>query len=64
MQVPRLNVELQLQLPACATATAMPDLSCICNYTTAHGNAGSLTPLSEARDGTRILMGTSGVCYH
>ena len=34
MEVPRLGVQLELQLPACARATATPDLS---------GNAGSLT---------------------
>ena len=27
-------------------------------YTTAHGNAGSFNPLSEARDQTRVLMDT------
>ena len=40
MEVPRLGVELELQLPAYATATAtwlQPA------YTTVHGNAGSLT---------------------
>ena len=29
MDVPRLEGELELQLPACTTATAMPDLSCV-----------------------------------
>ena len=29
MEVPRLWVEWELQLPSCAIATAMPDLSCI-----------------------------------
>jgi len=31
-------------------------------YTTAHGNAGSLTKI-EARDQTHIFMDTSQVCY-
>ena len=31
MEVPRLGVESELQLPAYATATAMPDLSCVCD---------------------------------
>ena len=31
MEVPRLSVELELQLPAHATATTMPDLSLICD---------------------------------
>ena len=29
MEVLRLGVKLELQLPACTTATATPDLSCI-----------------------------------
>ena len=43
MDVPRLGVELELQLPAYATAIAMSDPSRLCHYTTAHGNDGSLT---------------------
>ena len=50
MEIPRLGVELELQLPAYATATATWDPSGICDmgsewyfYTTAHSNAGSLT---------------------
>ena len=31
MEVPRLGTEMKLHLPACATATAMPDLSCVCD---------------------------------
>ena len=31
MEAPRLGLELELQLPAYATATAMSDPSCICN---------------------------------
>ena len=31
MEVPRLRVESKLQLPACTTAKAIPDLSRICN---------------------------------
>ena len=42
MEVPRLGVELELQLPADATDTAT--LSHVCKlYTTAHFNTGSLT---------------------
>ena len=46
MEVPSLGVESELKLPAYATARTMWDLSCICvrTYTTAHSNAGSLTP--------------------
>ena len=42
MEVPRLEVESELQLPAYATATATQE-PCLAIYTTAHGNAGSLT---------------------
>ena len=30
IEVPRLGIELELQLPATATVTAMPDPSCVC----------------------------------
>ena len=30
MEVPRLGAESELHLPVCVTATAMPDLGCIC----------------------------------
>ena len=43
MEVPGRGVQWELQLPACATATATPGLSCICDYTIAHSHAGSLT---------------------
>ena len=43
MEVPRLRVKLELQLPAYTTATAMPDLNRISAYTMAHSNARSLT---------------------
>ena len=31
MEAPRLGVQLESQLPAYATATAMPNLTCICD---------------------------------
>ena len=40
MEVPKLVVKSELQLPAYTTATAKPDLSRICNL---HHNARSLT---------------------
>ena len=43
IDVPRLGAESELQLPAYATATTMQELICVCGYTTAHSNAGSLT---------------------
>ena len=43
VEVPGLGVQLELQLPVYATATAMPYMSTSATYTTAHGNARSLT---------------------
>ena len=45
MQVPKLEVQLELWLPVYATATATQDPSRVwsATYTTAHCNAGSLT---------------------
>ena len=43
MEVPRLGVESEQQLLAYATATATQGPSRSATYTTAHGNAGSLT---------------------
>ena len=43
MEVPRIGVELELQLPAYTTATAMRDLTTSSIYTTAHSKVGSLT---------------------
>ena len=60
MQVPRLKVKPELQLPAYTTATATPDLSHVCNLR----HSWILHPLSGARDQTHILMDTSQVPYH
>ena len=43
MEVPRLGVELELQVLAYTTATAMGDPSHICDLHTARGNTGSPT---------------------
>jgi len=50
MKVPRLGVELELQLPAYAIATAMPDLSYICDLHHSSWQHQILNPLSESRD--------------
>jgi len=50
MEVPRLEVELELQLPVYPTATAMPDLSCILDLHPRSRQHWILNPLSEARD--------------
>ena len=66
-EVPRLGVESELQLPAYATATAAQDLSCICDLHHSSWQCRILNPLSEARDGTQVLMDPScplyQVCY-
>ena len=60
MKVPRLGVELELQEPAYVTATAMPDLSYICDLHHSSRQCWILNPLSEARDRSHILMDTTG----
>ena len=63
MEVPRLGVESELQLLS-YTVTAMPDLSCICNW---HHSSWQcwriLNPLSKARDWNQVLMDPSQVHY-
>ena len=59
MEVPRLGVELELLLPACATATAS---SCVCDLHQSSGQPQILNPLIEVRDRTCVLMDTSWVC--
>ena len=63
METPRLGVESELQLPAYATATAMPDLRLVCNLHHSLWQHQILNPLSEAGDETHILMDTSQVRY-
>ena len=62
MDVSRLGVESELQLPAFATAPAMRDLSNVCDLHHSFWQHRILNPLSKARDGTLILMDTSPVC--
>ena len=64
MEVPRLGVELELQPPAYATATAIPDLNFICDLHHSSWQHWIPKPLSEARDRTRVLMDTSQVHDH
>ena len=55
MEVPRLEVESELQLPAYITATAMRDLSCICKLHCSLQQHQILNPLSKARNWNHIL---------
>ena len=58
MEVPRPGVESELQLLVCPTDTAMQDLSCVCDLHHSSQPSQILNSLSEARDGTHILMDT------
>ena len=62
MQVPRLGVESELQLPAYATATR--DQSCVFNLHHRSQQRQIPDPLSKARDRTCVLMDTSQIHFH
>ena len=55
MEIPRLGIELNLQLLAYATATATPDHS--------SWQCWILNPLSEARDRNCVLMDASQIHF-
>ena len=55
---PRIGVEVELQLPAYPTATAIPDPSRICDLHCSLWQHSILNSLSETRGQTRILMDT------
>ena len=58
MEVPKLAVNLELWLQAYTTATATRDPSRVFNLHHSWQQRQILNPLSEARDGTCILMDT------
>ena len=60
MEVPRLDVKSELQLPAYTTATAMRDPSRICDLHHSSRHRWTLNPLHGARDHTQVLMDASG----
>ena len=64
MEVPRLGVELELQLPTYTTARATQDPSHVCDLHHSSQQRWILNPLSGARDQTPNLMDTSQVHYH
>ena len=55
MEVPRLGVQLELQMPAYATAGATRDPSRVCDLHHSSQQHWILIPLSEARDRTLVL---------
>ena len=61
-EVPRLGVELKLHLPAYTTATAVQDLSHVCDLHHSSQQHRILNSLREARDQTPVLMDTGWVC--
>jgi len=62
MEVPRLGLQSEPKL--LATATAMLDLSLVCDVHHSSQQCWILNPLSWARDRTRVLMDPSQVCYY
>ena len=65
MEVPRLGVESDLQLPAYTTDTARQDLSCICDLQPQLMATPDPRPteLSEGEDSTYIVMDTSRIWF-
>ena len=63
MEVPKLGVESELQLPAFNTATGMSDLSHVCDLHHSSRQYQIPNPLSEVRNQTYILMDTSQNCF-
>ena len=61
MDVPRLGVKRELQLPAYATATATWDPSPVCDQQHSSWKPWIFNPLNKARDHTRILLAISQV---
>jgi len=55
MEVPRLGVKSELQLPAYTTATAMQDQNCICDLHHSSREGQILNPLRPGTDRTCIL---------
>ena len=63
VKVPRLGAKSELQLPAYATATAIRDLSHVCDLHHSPRKCWMLNPLSGARGQTHNLMVPSRICF-
>ena len=55
--------QIETQLLAYTTATAMQDLSCVCHIHHSSWQRQISDPLSEARDRTHILMDTNHIHF-
>ena len=64
MEVPRLGVKLELQLPPYTTATVTLDPDCICDLHHSSGQCQILNPLSKARDRTCNLGVSNWICFY
>ena len=64
MEVPRLGVESEVQLPAYARAIAMQDPSHVCGLRHSLRQCQILNPLSKARDRTGNLVVTGQIRFH
>ena len=64
MEVPKLGVQSELWLLTCTTATAMLDLSHVCDLHHSSQQHWFLNPLSEARDRTCVLVDASQIRLH
>ena len=64
MEVPRLGVELELQLPVYAIATARPDPSRFCGRHHSSQQSQILYSLNKVRDRMRNLMVPSRIRFH
>ena len=63
MEIPRLGVQSELQLPAYTIGIAMPNPSHVCDLHHSSQQLWILNPLGEAQDPLGVLMDTSPVCY-
>ena len=64
MEIPRLRVKSELQLPAYTTAVAVQDPSHVRDLHHISQQRRILNPLSEARDQTRHLIVPSWIRFH
>ena len=64
MEVPRLGVELELQLPSYTTATATRDPNQVYHLPHTSGQGWIPNLLSKARDQTCVLVDTSLISFH